>query len=94
MINLFLVLKYFIHLFFQNVGFLLTEQAHQSSLKTVGGRVLILWLLCCINITTLYKAQLSSFITKPSTDLLLNFDELVKDGYGLNLVKVSMWLPV
>lgn len=76
--------------FFQIVGFLLADQAHQGNIKATGGRVLIFWLLCSFIVSTLYKAELSSFITKPPTDTLLTFDQLVKEGYDLNLINVSL----
>lgn len=76
-------------IYWQIVGFILIEQS-QGNLKRAAGRVLILWLLCSIIISTLYKAQLSSFITKPPVDELLTFDQLVRDGYDLNVVNVSI----
>lgn len=79
---------YYFENYFQIVGFFLTDQA-QGSLQAAGGRVLILWVLCSIIISTFYKAQLSSFITKPPVEKLLNFDELVREGYDLNVIHVS-----
>lgn len=77
----------------QILGFMLTEQSQQINWKLLAGRVLITWIMCCISISTLLKAQLTSFITNPPIDPLDNFDELVSGGFRLNLIsaKVSLF---